>query len=395
MNDLNFFSSKLSLFNDDYEEKKEEIFEKAKPSKILVIGGAGSVGRSVVKQLFELRPACLHVIDVNENSLVELVRDVRSSLGYKTPDFRTFLLDFACAEFDLFMDGMAPYDYVFNLAAVKHVRSERDKFSLYRILKVNVLASWNLLKAAEKHNVSNLFAVSTDKAAEPVNLMGASKRVMERLMMEQELTIRTNASRFANVAFSDGSLLDGFKNRYDKQQPLSAPSDIKRYFISSSDAGRLCIISALASNNRETLFPNPRSPMRAIPLKDIAFHFLEGRGYEPYICHTEEEARKISSTIIPRGKWPLYLFETNTSGEKEVEQFIAADEVPNLDSFRDIGVLKHPLSLDSETAQEFLRACTKIADGRQFEKSDFVELFKIMLPTFSHLDNGQNLDSRM
>ena len=288
---LDLLSERHSLFEADIERCGQELEQAVGKGRFLVIGGAGSIGRAVVRELFRRKPSALHVVDLSENNLVELVRDLRSSLGYFDGDFRTFALDAVSPVFDAMFHREGPYDYVLNLAAMKHVRSEKDPYTLMRLLEVNILGTMKTVDLAAAAGARKYFSVSTDKAAAPASLMGASKRVMELALMRNDLAVPVSTARFANVAFSDGSLLHGFTQRLRNRQPISAPLDIQRYFVTQREAGELCLLSCLQGQARDIFFPKESEQMRLTYLHEIAVSFLETHGYEPVLCESEEEAR--------------------------------------------------------------------------------------------------------
>ncbi|MFT5243993.1 MAG: FlaA1/EpsC-like NDP-sugar epimerase, partial [Psychroserpens sp.] len=274
------------LFTKDIQSHKDELYSKVSSSKFLVLGGAGSIGQAVVKEIFKRNPLKLHVVDISENNLVEVVRDIRSSFGYIKGDFKTFALDIGSIEYDAFIASDGHYDYVLNLSALKHVRSEKDPFTLMRMINVNVFNTDKTIQQSIDKKVKKYFCVSTDKAANPVNMMGASKRIMEMFLMRRSQEINISTARFANVAFSDGSLLHGFNQRIQKKQPIVAPNDIKRYFVVPQEAGELCLSSCVLGDNRDIFFPKLEESLHLISFADIAVKYLKNLGYEPYLCET-------------------------------------------------------------------------------------------------------------
>ncbi|WP_289157139.1 UDP-N-acetylglucosamine 4,6-dehydratase, partial [uncultured Pseudoalteromonas sp.] len=308
--------SKL-LFKSDIEKNESKLSEIVSNSKFLVLGGAGSIGQAVTKEIFKRNPKKLHVVDISENNMVELVRDVRSSFGYIDGDFQTFALDIGSVEYDAFIKADGQYDYVLNLSALKHVRSEKDPFTLMRMIDVNVFNTDKTIQQSIDCGAKKYFCVSTDKAANPVNMMGASKRIMEMFLMRKSKEIDISTARFANVAFSDGSLLHGFNQRIQKQQPIVAPSDIKRYFVTPQESGELCLMSCIFGENRDIFFPKLSEALHLITFADIAVKYLQDRGYEPFLCKTEDEARELVKTLPAQGKWPCLFTESDTTGEKD------------------------------------------------------------------------------
>ncbi|RYG25215.1 MAG: NAD-dependent epimerase/dehydratase family protein, partial [Chitinophagaceae bacterium] len=291
MNILPLIGRHQELFDDDIKNHEEELKRIVSTSRFLVIGGAGSIGQATTKEIFKRNPQKLHVVDISENNLVELVRDVRSSFGYIDGDFRTFALDIGSAEYDAFIQADGAYDYVLNLSALKHVRSEKDPYTLMRMINVNIFNTDKTIQQSIAKGVKKYFCVSTDKAANPVNMMGASKRIMEMFLMRRSGQIDISTARFANVAFSDGSLLHGFNKRIEKMQPIVAPNDIKRYFVIPKESGELCLMSCIFGANRDVFFPKLSESLHLITFAEIAEKYLKQLGYEPYICQSEDEAR--------------------------------------------------------------------------------------------------------
>ncbi len=396
MNDiLHLIGRGNPLFDDDVAEWESQITDRIRGSSFLVVGGAGSIGQAVVKELFKRGPRRLHVVDISENNMVELVRDLRSSFGYIQGDFRTFVLDCGSREFDVFLGCEGPFDYILNLSALKHVRSERDSYTLMRMIEVNILNANGMLARAAERGTQKYFCVSTDKAANPVNMMGASKRIMEAYLMRWSERIRVSSARFANVAFSDGSLLHGFAQRIAKRQPLSAPCDIRRYFITPQESGELCLMSCLLGENRDIFFPKLDGGLRLIPLTDIARRYLERAGYEAQECATEEEARVRVEELTERGKWPCYFFRSDTTGEKEFEEFTTSRDVLDMLRFRSIGVIKNEPVAAGDSLERFLAGVAELRSAGVWTKPELVSLFKEVVPEFEHNETNKNLDGRM
>ena len=383
------------LFEQDLAAHEEDLKRLVASSRILVVGGAGSIGRAVVKQLFARKPRVLHVVDISENNLVELVRDIRSSLGHIAGEFKTYCLDCGSREFEALMESQDSYDYVLNFSALKHVRSEKDPYTLMRMIQVNIVSGEKLLSYAIKTAATKYFAVSTDKASDPVNMMGASKRIMELLMMRASAKIPVSTARFANVAFSDGSLLDGFNYRLRKRQPLSAPSDVKRYFITEEEAGALCMLSSFVGNNSELFFPKLNPDDHLVSFADIAHTYLVNRGYTPYLCASEEEARQFMRESPKAGIWPCYFFTSDTTGEKEVEEFYTVAEKPIWDKFVDIGVIKLDAVDSGEQLDKFLSNIERLRRNKNWSKVDLVKSFNDILSNFYHKETFKYLDDRM
>jgi FlaA1/EpsC-like NDP-sugar epimerase len=384
-----------ALFLDDLENRRREISELVQGASFLVVGGAGSIGQAVVKEIFKRNPKALHVIDISENNLVELVRDIRSTLGYNRADFRTFAIDYTSREFEVFFGSEGRYDYVFNLSALKHVRSEKDPYTLMRMLEVNVVAATRLIRLSKSKEWKKYFCVSTDKAANPVNLMGASKRIMELFAMRESLHQDLAMARFANVAFSDGSLLHGFNQRFVKRQPISAPKDVRRYFLSPQESGELCLLAAIFGNNRDIFFPKLDSDLFQTTFSEIAKRFVESRGFEPVICDSEAEARAGVESMVKDGKWPCYFFDSDTTGEKEFEEFYTTTEKLDLESFNGIGVIRNDPDFNPDVLERFTSSYLELRKQDSWNKKQIVELYLSVLPNLAHEELDKYLDERM
>lgn len=395
MNILALVGRDRPLFDTDVAAREAELSEIVRASRFLVIGGAGSIGQAVSREIFKRNPAALHVLDISENNMVELVRDIRSTLGYGDGDFRTFAIDAGSREFDALMAAEAGYDYVLNLSALKHVRSEKDPFTLMRMIEVNILNTLSTLAAARAKGARKYFAVSTDKAANPVNMMGASKRIMEMFLMRESLETAISTARFANVAFSDGSLLHGFNQRLAKNQPISAPNDVRRYFVTPQESGELCLMSALTGGNRDIYFPKLSEALNLTRFSDIAVRYLEARGFTPHECDTEDEARRRAGELIARRRWPVYFFASDTTGEKDFEEFFTADETLDMDRFMSIGVILNDPEFDAAKLDGFLAEIDRIRAQPTWDKPEIASLFNDMIPDFDHKETGKYLDGRM
>ena len=392
---LELIGRKTPLLEEDIKSNEKYLQESVSISSFLVIGGAGSIGQAVVKEIFSRSPARLHVVDISENNLVELVRDIRSSYGYISGDFRTFALDCASVEFQAMFRNEGKYDYVLNLSALKHVRSEKDPYTLMRMVNVNIINTVDTLQLAVAGGVKKYFCVSTDKAANPVNLMGASKRIMEMFLMKWGEEIPISTARFANVAFSDGSLLHGFNRRIEKRQPIAAPDDIRRYFVTPKEAGQLCLLSAVLGENRDIFFPKLSEELNLITFSSIAGRYLKSRGYEPYLCDTEEEARKEADSLINSGRWPCCFFPSDTTGEKSFEEFHTEDETVDFDRFRNLGIVKNTSEYNEELLRNFLNKISIMKNRGNWTKNEILDLFMQMIPNFNHKETGKYLDAKM
>jgi UDP-N-acetylglucosamine 4,6-dehydratase len=394
--ELSLIGREKKLFSADIENNREELQQKVGNSSFLVIGGAGTIGQSVTKEIFKRNPRALHVIDISENNLVELVRDVRSSYGYIKGDFQALPLDCGSIEFDAFV-AQSPfkYDFILNLSALKHVRSEKDAFSLMRMIDVNIFNTEKTLKQSIELRSQKYFCVSTDKAANPVNMMGASKRIMELFLMRRSLEIPISTARFANVAFSDGSLLHGFKQRIDKRQPIAAPNDVKRYFITFQESGELCLLSCLLGDNRDIFFPKLNDELNLITFSDIAIRFLADLGYEAFPCESEEEARRKVDELAAKKKWPCYFFKSDTTGEKDFEEFFMHGETLDLKKFTDVGIVKNDANFNADKLNYFASTISKMKNEGKWKKSNLVDLFCELIPQFEHEEKGKYLDGKM
>ncbi len=392
---LSILGRERPLFAADLERSEPELAARVRESSFLVLGGAGSIGREVVRAVFRRAPRRLDVVDVSENNLVELVRDLRSSIGYIDGDFRTLALDCGDLEFAAFLLATEPYDYVLNLAALKHVRSEKDPFTLMRMVRANVLNTEVTLRRAIESGSRRYFAVSSDKAANPANAMGATKRAMELCLVRAADEIEVSSARFANVAFSDGSLLHGFTQRLEKRQPLSAPEDVRRYFITAAEAGTLCLMGCLAGGNREAFFPKPSLGLAAVDFRSIAERFLAARGLEVHPCATEDEARARVEELAARGRWPCYFFASDTTGEKEIEEFFTADEEVDLERYLEIGVLAWGALESGAALDRFLAAIRRMRAAGSWTRDEILDELKALVPGFEHRETGKFLDSRM
>lgn len=395
MDYLKLINRSQLLFSKDIEVNEKELINKVSSSSFLVLGGAGTIGQSVTKEIFKRSPKKLHVVDISENNLVELVRDIRSSFGYIRGDFRTFALDIGSVEYDAFIEGQEGYDYVLNLSALKHVRSEKDPYTLMRMIKVNILNTIKTIDQSIKMNAKKYFCVSTDKAANPVNMMGGSKRIMEMFLMEKSKQINISTARFANVAFSDGSLLHGFEQRIKKKQPIAAPSDIKRYFVVPQESGELCLMSCIFGENRDIYFPKLDQGLHLITFSEIAKKFLKEKGYNAKLVENEEEARNSMNSSIEEGKWPCLFGESNTTGEKSFEEFFTEKETLDLEKHHNLGIVKNIPDFDEKKLTYFLDVVNNLRDNKSWSKEEIVKLFHEMIPNFGHKEVGIYLDSKM
>lgn len=395
MNILKLIGREEEIFDKDISTYEIELSEIVSSSSFLVIGGAGSIGQAVAKEIFRRNPSKLHVVDVSENNMVELVRDLRSSYGYINGDFQTFALDIGSVEYDAFIKSDGKYDYVLNLSALKHVRSEKDPFTLMRMIDVNIFNTEKTLQQSIENGTKKYFCVSTDKAANPVNMMGASKRIMEMYLMRKSQQIKISTARFANVAFSDGSLLHGFNQRILKKQPIVAPNDIKRYFVTPKESGELCLMSSIFGENRDVFFPKLSENLHLISFADIAVKYLDEIGFEPYLCETEEEARNSVDALIVQKKWPCLFTGSDTTGEKDFEEFYTDNETLDMDRFHNFGIIKNEADFNSSKLDSFTKQIGEMKSNLNWNKESIVTLFHTMIPNFGHKEKGKYLDSKM
>jgi FlaA1/EpsC-like NDP-sugar epimerase len=395
MNILNLIGRQEEIFEQDILKNERKLKEIITASSFLVIGGAGSIGQAVTKEIFKRNPAKLHVVDISENNMVELVRDIRSSFGYIDGDFQTFALDIGSVEYDAFIKSDGQYDYVLNLSALKHVRSEKDPFTLMRMIDVNVFNTEKTLQQSIQNGTKKYFCVSTDKAANPVNMMGASKRIMEMYLMRKSEQIKISTARFANVAFSDGSLLHGFNQRIIKKQPIVAPNDIKRYFVTPKESGELCLMSCIFGENRDVFFPKLSENLHLITFADIAIKYLAELGYEAYPCASEKEARDKSEELIKEKKWPCLFTASDTTGEKDFEEFFTENEILDMQRFENLGVIKNEPNFEQNKLENFSEKIFEMKLKKAWNKEQIVDLFHTMIPNFGHKETGKYLDSKM
>lgn len=383
------------LLLSDISNLDSQLCEMVAQSRFLVLGAAGTIGQAVVKELFKREPKTLHVVDISENNLVELVRDIRSSYGYINGEFQTYALDIGSLEFDAMIAQGSGYDYVLNLSALKHVRSEKDPFTLMRMINVNIINTVKTLQQAINFGAKKYFCVSTDKAANPVNMMGASKRIMEMFLMQKSNSIAISMARFANVAFSDGSLLHGFDQRISKLQPIVAPNDIERYFITPEESGQLCLISCLLGENRDILFPKVSDDFTLTTFSKIAERYIESKNYQVELCTTEVEAREKIKTLPGIGKWPCLFSKSDTTGEKYIEEFYTDSEVLDMDKYEKLGVIKNIFINNEEALEYFLSQIEDLKRIGRWDKKIIVDLFRVTIPGFNHEETGKYLDGKM
>lgn len=376
----------------DIELCKEKLFKVINDKKILVIGGAGTIGSNYLKQVLRYEPSKVTVVDINENALTELTRDLRSSnlLDYN-PKYITYPVNLLSKTFDKIF-WSSNYDIIANFSAHKHVRSEKDKISIEALIKNNVFGAIKLLDLCSIRSPNYFFSVSTDKATNPVNIMGASKSLMEKLILSKQNKFRVSTARFANVAFSNGSLLEGFYNRLQKKQPLSCPVDIKRFFVSPEQSGKICLLATFLNNSGNIFFPKLNFNRDQIFFKDIALKFLNKHNLDPYIANSEDDAKSFDIDKN-KGKYPIYFFKSDTSGEKKYEEFYSENENYELNKFDSIGFIK--TSINKISFNNVINDFDNVFNNSHSNKDDIINVIKKYIPNFQHQETGKNLDQKM
>ena len=379
-------------FNQDLKNHYDHILSNIKNLNILVIGGAGTIGCNYIKQVLKFKPSKITVVDINENGLTELTRDLRSSslLDYN-PEYITYPVNLLSNTFDKIFNS-DNWQVVANFSAHKHVRSEKDKISVEALIKNNVFGAIKLLKLCENNPPKYFFSVSTDKAANPVNIMGASKSLMEKLILSKKNSFRVSTARFANVAFSNGSLLDGFVYRLNKKQPLSCPSDIKRFFVTPEQSGQICLLATFLGDSGNIFFPKLDFHKHQIYFKEIALDFLRSNGFNPFEVQNEIEAKGFDFDANP-SKYPIYFFKTDTSGEKTYEEFYTENEDYNINKFDSLGFVKTPeVKISFKDVEYDFDIVFKNSNSN---KSDIVAVIKKYVSDFMHIETGKHLDQKM
>jgi len=419
-----------SLFSGDLKRNRDVLSREIRHKSVLVIGGAGTIGSSYIKVLLRYEPSKLIVVDISENGLTELTRDLRSSYGLKVPDvYKTYPVNFGDPVFEKIVQGVGPFEIIANFAAHKHVRSEKDEYSIAALLENNVIKAERLLNFLTSSPPHHFFCVSTDKAANPVNIMGASKKIMEEVIMAYSREFPITTARFANVAFSQGSLPDGFMHRITRQQPLSAPSDVKRYFVSPEESGEICLLACILGKSGDIFFPRLEEP-QMMTFSEIAIAFLREHGFEPVICATEEEARAFFAnrdtkpplsrrqahvtreTEVPDGhlsfprrrepldttpghSYPVYFFTSDTSGEKAYEEFFTQGEDVDLKRYESLGVIKNAPRKQIGEIRQVIALLEETLRKPGITKAEIVTILTRLIPGFDHIETGKSLDSKM
>ena len=392
----------VSMFAADIEANKEKLTEEIKGKKVCVIGGAGSIGSSFIKAVLRFEPGSVVVVDLNENGLAELVRDVRSTEGLYVPDqFRCYTLNFADPIFERIFREEKGFDIVANFSAHKHVRSEKDRYSVQALIENNDIKAKKLMDLLTVYPPKHFFCVSTDKAANPVNIMGASKRVMEDLVMAYNRHFKVTTARFANVAFSNGSLPDGWLHRLQKRQPLAAPSDVKRYFVSPEESGQICMLACILGRGGEVFFPKLGED-QMLTFSSICDRFVEANGMEKDPCATDAEAKRKAAALSceptangQQPKYPVVYFKSDTTGEKAYEEFYVPGEKIDLERFQSLGVVEQTARHDMAEVEAFFQKLEAIFAKDDFTKAEVVDAIREFIPNFEHEEKGKNLDSKM
>ena len=394
----------ISMFAADIEANKEKLTEEIKGKKVCVIGGAGSIGSSFIKAVLRFEPKSVVVVDLNENGLAELVRDVRSTQGLYVPDeFRCYTLNFADPIFERIFREEKGFDIVANFSAHKHVRSEKDRYSVQALIENNDIKAKKLMDLLKVYPPKHFFCVSTDKAANPVNIMGASKRIMEDLVMAYNKYFKVTTARFANVAFSNGSLPDGWIHRMQKRQPLAAPSDVKRYFVSPEESGQICMLACILGNGGEVFFPKLGED-QMLTFSSICDDFVKAEGFAKKECASDNEAKQFATTLdnpaLNSGlsvisEYPVVYFKSDTTGEKAYEEFYVPGEKIDMQRFQALGVVEQTTRHDMSEVDSFFDKLENIFQKEDFTKAQVVEAIKSFIPNFEHEEKGKNLDQKM
>jgi FlaA1/EpsC-like NDP-sugar epimerase len=385
----------VSLFAADIEKNKSVLSQKIKGKSVLVIGGAGTIGSSYIKSLLVFEPSKLVVVDINENGLTELTRDLRSTTNQFMPDeYITYPMSFGDPVFEKMFLSHGPFHIVANFAAHKHVRSEKDQFSIEAMIENNVFKAKSFLDLLLKHKPEHFFCVSTDKAANPVNVMGASKKLMEEVIMAYSSEIQITTARFANVAFSNGSLLAGYIERLFKKQPISCPSDVKRFFVSPEESGQICMLACMLGESGQIFFPKLEEEEQVF-FKDITIDFFHASDREIQLCNSEKEARQIAQELNESNPYPIYFFDSDTSGEKLYEEFYTEIDELDLNQFDSLGVIKNARKLPLEHIELCVSDLQSLMNSGNYNKQLIIESLKKHLPDFQHIETGKSLDQKM
>lgn len=389
-------SRPVSMFAKDIETKKEILTQEIKGKKVCVIGGAGSIGSSFIKAILHFEPVSVVVVDLNENGLAELVRDVRSTEGLYIPEeFRCYTLNFADPIFERIFHEEKGFDIVANFSAHKHVRSEKDKYSVQALIENNDIKAKKLMDLLCVYPPKHFFCVSTDKAANPVNIMGASKRIMEDIVMAYNSKFKVTTARFANVAFSNGSLPDGWIHRLQKKQPLAAPNDVKRYFVSPEESGQICMLACILGNGGEIFFPK-LGEEQMLTFSAICDDFVKAEGFIKVECNNDLEAKRYAANMdYDSEKYPVVYFNSDTTGEKAYEEFYVPGEKVNMERFFALGVVEETTRRPMNEVDAFFKDLEALFQKEDLTKAQIVEAIKTFIPNFEHEEKGKNLDQKM
>lgn len=382
-----------SFFSRDIEDNKDKLSKEIKGSKVLVIGGAGTIGSSFIKAILPFEPASLVVVDYSENGLTELTRDLRSQNIFVPLEYITYPFDFGSKVFEK-MFKVRKFDIVACFAAHKHVRSEKDHLAIEAMITNNVFNTMKLIELAKSQKPAHFFSVSTDKAANPVNVMGASKKLMEKVLMAYSDELKVTTARFANVAFSNGSLPSGFMDRIMKKQPLSAPNDVERYFVSPEESGQLCMLACLLGKSGEVFFPKLEKG-QMMTFSTIAEELLREMGLQPEYCNSEQEAKDKALNGSHNNTYPVYFFKSDTSGEKSFEEFFTESDETDLISFQALGIVKNAEKPNKQSIAELIRKLNDLFNQDDLEKSAIVSILSEYISDFHHIETGKNLDQKM
>lgn len=384
-----------SLLEMDMKKYALQLQNAIEGKSVMVIGGAGTIGLAFIKELLAFRPERLYVVDINENGLTEVTRDLRSTKGQFIPDdYKTYPMNFGDDVFRRMYENEGPFDIVANFAAHKHVRSEKDHYAIEAMIDNNIFKTRDLLQLLNSHPPAHFFCVSTDKAVNPVNVMGASKKLMEEVIMAYSGTLKISTARFANVAFSNGSLLDGYIQRILKKQPISCPDDVMRFFVSPEESGQICLMACILGKSGEIFFPK-LSERDLINFKKITKDFFAAMGLEIIECQSEDEAKNMTKDISHPKKYPAYFFSSATSGEKLYEEFYSTDDIIDLDTFHGLGVIRNAPRYTISEADSWILELKKLLHDPDANKASIVSGIQKLIPNFTHIETGLNLDQKM
>ena len=384
-----------SFFEYDLKNNREKLTKEITGKSILVIGGAGTIGSSYIKAALRYLPSKLVVVDTNENGLTELTRTLRSDSNITVPEnYLTYPMSFNSKVFYKMFESHGAFDIVANFAAHKHVRSEKDSFSIEAMIKNNVLDAKRLLDYLKSNKPSHFFCVSTDKAANPVNVMGGSKKMMENVIMSYSKDLKITTARFANVAFSNGSLLYGYIERLLQRQPISCPSDVKRFFVSPEESGEICLLTCILGNSGDIYFPK-LNEKQLVNFKTITEDFFSFLKKDMKVCKSETEAKELASKINDDSSYPVYFFKTDTSGEKLYEEFYTSEDQVNFNLYESIGVVTNSLKPSFSEMELTIKEIETLFKRESYSKEDVIKTMNKILPNFNHIETGKTLDQKM